>query len=96
MHHSVPKRFSFSLLLALAVTLQTGCGTVIGLATDDASPVYAGVVADMRGLELAANDANGHRFGRLFAIPAILDAPLSFAVDTALLPFTVLAHCLKQ
>ncbi|WGE91821.1 YceK/YidQ family lipoprotein [Actinobacillus genomosp. 1] len=67
-------------ILTLAVLLQTltACGTIISLTEGDYS-VYAGV----------AKDFNVIQDGGILSIPAVVDLPLSFVLDTLMLPVTL-------
>lgn len=67
-------------ILSLAILSQnlTACGTIISLTEGDYS-VYAGVSKD---LETIQN-------GGILSIPAVVDLPLSFVLDTLILPVTL-------
>lgn len=64
-------------LLCLAMSL-TGCGTIISLSEQDYS-VYAGVTKDF----------NAIQDGGIIAVLAVIDLPLSFVLDTLVLPITL-------
>lgn len=65
----------FFLLIAF---LLSGCGTITALSTQDYA-VYGGVVRDFSAIQA----------GGLGGMLAIIDLPLSFALDTLLLPLTL-------
>lgn len=65
-------------LLGSACILLCGCGTVSSLIEQDYR-VYAGVSRDL--------EAINH--GGIIGITAVIDLPLSFVLDTLLLPVTL-------
>lgn len=65
--------------VSLSLSLLTGCGTFMGTAIYGPVP-YGGVVEDCKIIERHASDGG---------LAMIIDLPLSFAVDTALLPVSV-------
>lgn len=64
-------------LLLLTLSL-TACGTITSLAEQNYTP-YAGVI----------NDFNLIRTGGFLSILAVIDLPLSFVLDTFMLPVTL-------
>lgn len=56
----------------------TACGTIISLVENDYS-IYAGVTKDLHIMQE----------GGIFAVPAVIDLPLSFILDTLILPVTL-------
>ncbi|EXI61701.1 hypothetical protein MHD_05275 [Mannheimia granulomatis] len=66
-----------AILLYLVLNL-TACGTIISLVEQDYS-VYAGVTKDFYAMQE----------GGIFAILAVIDLPLSFVLDTLMLPVTL-------
>ncbi|AIZ78683.1 YceK/YidQ family lipoprotein [Actinobacillus equuli] len=56
----------------------TACGTIISLTEGDYS-VYAGVSKDFKAIQN----------GGILSIPAVVDLPLSFVLDTLMLPVTL-------
>lgn len=64
-------------LLYLAFNLSA-CGTVISLVEQDYS-VYAGVTRDFQAMQQ----------GGVLAVLAVIDLPLSFVLDTLMLPVTL-------
>lgn len=70
----------FLKLTAIAIFSQnlTACGTIISLAEGDYS-AYAGVSADFKAIQN----------GGILSIPAVIDLPLSFVLDTLMLPVTL-------
>lgn len=64
-------------LLYLVLNL-TGCGTIISLVEKDYS-VYAGVTKDFYAMQ----------DGGVLAVFAVIDLPLSFVLDTLMLPVTL-------
>lgn len=66
------------LLLALLCSHLSGCGTIISLLEQDYS-VYSGVSRDFAAIQE----------GGMLSIPAAVDLPLSFFLDTLLLPVTL-------
>jgi len=87
----------FVLVLAVAATSMTGCGTYMSRAYDwgmDYSGIYGGTRFDA-GVVYCAIRHPGRfynvpeYYGRPYLPPlAAMDAPLSLALDTALLPLT--------
>lgn len=65
------------LLLYLMFHL-TACGTVLSLVEQDYR-VYAGVIKDFQVMQE----------GGIFAVLAVIDLPLSFVLDTLMLPVTL-------
>lgn len=63
---------------AVSASLLTGCGTVLSMMAQDYS-VYGGVNRDFSAIQ------NGGVVGVL----AVIDLPLSFVLDTLLLPVTL-------
>ncbi|WGE42741.1 YceK/YidQ family lipoprotein [Actinobacillus equuli subsp. haemolyticus] len=70
----------FLKLAAVAIFSQilTACGTIISLSEGDYS-VYAGVSKDFKAIQN----------GGILSIPAVVDLPLSFVLDTLMLPVTL-------
>ncbi|MGQ8820250.1 YceK/YidQ family lipoprotein [Bibersteinia trehalosi] len=66
------------IFLACCACLLSGCGTIISLIEQDYS-VYAGVGRDFSAIQQ----------GSLFSIVAVIDLPLSFVLDTLMLPVTL-------
>lgn len=66
------------LCLVLLLSQVTACGTVVSLAENDYS-VYAGVSKDF---DVIKN-------GGILSVAAVIDLPLSFVLDTLLLPVTL-------
>ncbi|HGO5856968.1 TPA: YceK/YidQ family lipoprotein [Mannheimia haemolytica] len=56
----------------------TACGTVLSLVEQDYR-VYAGVIKDFQVMQE----------GGIFAVLAVIDLPLSFVLDTLMLPVTL-------
>ncbi|WGE89845.1 YceK/YidQ family lipoprotein [Actinobacillus arthritidis] len=56
----------------------TACGTIISLTEGDYS-VYVGVSTDFKAIQN----------GGILSIPAVIDLPLSFVLDTLILPVTL-------
>lgn len=56
----------------------TACGTIISLTEGDYS-VYAGVSKDFKAIQNKG----------ILSIPAVVDLPLSFVLDTLMLPVTL-------
>ncbi|WP_150538839.1 YceK/YidQ family lipoprotein [Actinobacillus vicugnae] len=71
-------RFLKLLLIAIFSQNLTACGTIISLAEGDYS-VYAGVTKDFHAIQN----------GGILSIPAVIDLPLSFVLDTLMLPVTL-------
>lgn len=65
-------------IFALLCPLLGGCGTVMSLLEQDYS-VYGGVSRDFRAIQA----------GGVLSVPATIDLPLSFVLDTLLLPVTL-------
>ncbi|MBD4936612.1 YceK/YidQ family lipoprotein [Xanthomonas citri pv. citri] len=67
-------------ILSLAILSQnlTACGTIVSLTGGDYS-VYAGVTKDFETIQN----------GGILSIPAVVDLPLSFVLDTLILPVTL-------
>ena len=65
------------LLFIFAINL-TACGTIISLSAQDYTP-YAGVLSDFDTI----------RSGGFLSILAVIDLPLSFVLDTFMLPVTL-------
>ncbi|AFU18718.1 YceK/YidQ family lipoprotein [Actinobacillus suis] len=70
----------FLKLTAIAIFSQnlTACGTIISLSEGDYS-AYAGVSKDFKAIQS----------GGILSIPAVVDLPLSFVLDTLMLPVTL-------
>ena len=70
----------FLKLATVAIFSQnlTACGTIISLSEGDYS-VYAGVSKDFKAIQN----------GGILSIPAVVDLPLSFVLDTLMLPVTL-------
>lgn len=66
------------LLLAVALSQLTACGTIISLSHNDYS-VYAGV----------SRDFDAIREGGIISVLAVIDLPLSFVLDTLMLPVSL-------
>lgn len=67
------------LLALLCLTFNlTACGTVLSLVEKDYS-VYSGVSKDFHAMQE----------GGVFAVLAVIDLPLSFVLDTLMLPVTL-------
>ena len=64
-------------LLYLVFSL-TACGTMVSLAEKDYS-IYAGVTRDFQAMQQ----------GGVLAVVAVIDLPLSFVLDTLMLPVTL-------
>lgn len=71
-------KFVRFVLGGLLLTQLSGCGTIISFSQNDYR-VYGGVYRDF--------DAIQH--GGLFGVVAVVDLPLSFVLDTLLLPVTL-------
>lgn len=71
------KLFRFC-LFAIFILNLTACGTIISLTENDYS-VYAGVSKDFHAMQN----------GRVFGVLAVVDLPLSFVLDTLMLPVTL-------
>lgn len=65
-------------LLLITATLLSGCGTLISMIEQDYS-VYAGVSRDFAAMQ----------HGGISSVAAAIDLPLSFVLDTLLLPLTL-------
>lgn len=67
-------------ILSLAILSQNlaACGTIVSLTEGDYS-VYAGVTKDFETIQN----------GGILSIPAVVDLPLSFVLDTLILPVTL-------
>lgn len=63
---------------AVSASLLTGCGTVLSMMAQDYS-VYGGVSRDFVAIQE----------GGFFSVVAVIDLPLSFVLDTLLLPVTL-------
>lgn len=72
------KQISKCLTLAFFIGNLTACGTIASLAESDYS-VYAGVGKDFQAIQE----------GGIFSILAVIDLPLSFVLDTLMLPVTL-------
>lgn len=70
--------FLKGLFLAFCLTNLTACGTIISLSKNDYRP-YAGVRQDFKVIEN----------GSLLSVVAVIDLPLSFVLDTLMLPMTL-------
>lgn len=68
--------------LLLAMVLLSGCGTIIGTEERGVAP-YRGVVTDFRYITKEYDEG-----GLVF----FFDIPLSLAVDTAMLPFSIVFY----
>lgn len=66
------------LFFALCLCSLTGCGTIFSLMESDYA-VYAGV----------SRDFDAIRDGGMLSVLAVIDLPLSFVLDTLLLPVTL-------
>lgn len=88
-----------SLLLSLLLITQAGCATLHGVTEEDRkwgeNRIYIGTRCDVghiyAGVTLGGGkgDTCGHLYS-IFLLPLVLvDLPLSFALDTVLLPYTV-------
>lgn len=66
------------ILLFITTFFLTGCGTVLSMMENDYT-IYAGV----------SRDFNAIQEGGVFSILAVIDLPLSFVLDTLLLPVTL-------
>ncbi|OOH89769.1 hypothetical protein BMT54_05625 [Pasteurellaceae bacterium 15-036681] len=64
-------------LLILASNLS-GCGTIVSIADKDYS-VYSGVIRDFKAIQQ----------GGVIGVLAVIDLPLSFVLDTLMLPVTL-------
>ncbi len=73
-------KIRFLKFIAIAIFSQNliACGTIISLTEGDYS-IYAGV----------AKDFNVIQDGGILSIPAVVDLPLSFVLDTLMLPVTL-------
>jgi uncharacterized protein YceK len=80
MKHTIPS------LAALALLLLSGCGTIANLA--EGPRVYGGVRTDVRMIGDPRLPDGTH--SSPIAVLAIVDLPLSAALDTALLPITLI------
>lgn len=67
-----------SLLLVTLVLQLTACGTIISLTQDDYR-VYSGVSRDLHTIQE----------GGVLSVLAVVDLPLSFVLDTLMLPVTL-------
>ncbi|AKO37416.1 hypothetical protein RZ65_05030 [[Haemophilus] ducreyi] len=72
------KSFFKKILLALCSVYLTACGTAISLAERDYR-VYGGVKRDFETIQE----------GTLWSMAAVVDVPLSFVLDTLVLPLTL-------
>ncbi len=72
------KQISKWLILAFFIVNLTACGTITSLAESDYS-VYAGVSRDFQAIQE----------GGIFSVVAVIDLPLSFVLDTLMLPVTL-------
>ncbi|AUI65460.1 MULTISPECIES: YceK/YidQ family lipoprotein [Glaesserella] len=72
------KQIGRSLFIAFFTLNLTACGTITSLAESDYS-VYAGVSKDFRAIQE----------GGVFSVLAVIDLPLSFVLDTLMLPVTL-------
>ncbi|WGE32488.1 YceK/YidQ family lipoprotein [Actinobacillus genomosp. 2] len=70
----------FLKFIAIVIFSQnlTACGTIISLTEGDYS-VYSGVTKDFKAIQN----------GGILSIPAVVDLPLSFVLDTLILPVTL-------
>lgn len=66
------------IFLTCCMSLLSGCGSIISLIEQDYS-IYAGV----------GRDFNAIQQGSFFSIVAVIDLPLSFVLDTLMLPITL-------
>lgn len=64
-------------MLILASNLS-GCGTIVSIADKDYS-VYSGVIRDFKAIQQ----------GGVIGVLAVIDLPLSFVLDTLMLPVTL-------
>ena len=87
---------------AAALLLLCGCGTVVDLLSrnpkstpPDHSIIYGGVQCDIHGGSAICRQIGGSEEFKAFSILgfffAFIDAPLSFVLDTLLLPLTISA-----
>ncbi|HLY08380.1 MAG TPA: YceK/YidQ family lipoprotein [Planctomycetota bacterium] len=77
-----------SLLAAALALLLGGCGTIADIATDQ--KIYGGIQKDVQLMKhpyLPKTDPPEYFFPLILI--AILDVPLSFTLDTVLLPVTI-------
>ncbi|AAP96138.1 hypothetical protein A6046_07865 [[Haemophilus] ducreyi] len=72
------KSFLKKIVLALCSVYLTACGTVVSLAERDYR-VYGGVKRDFETIQE----------GTLWSMAAVVDVPLSFVLDTLVLPLTL-------
>lgn len=73
------RKIIHTIIISCLALLPVGCSTMQSIGVGDFSP-YAGTHLDFWIMERYQGDR----------IPALLDAPFSFAADTALLPITLL------
>lgn len=64
-------------ILVLLACLLSGCGTIVSMMEQDYS-VYGGVSRDFAAIQ----------DGGMLSVAAVIDLPLSFVLDTLLLPVT--------
>lgn len=72
------KRILHFLFFAFFCLNLTACGTIISITENDYRP-YAGVRQDFQVIEK----------GSLLSVAAVIDLPLSFVLDTLMLPVTL-------
>lgn len=73
------KKFLFRLLFfAIFTSNLTACGTIVSIVQDDYS-VYGGVTRDFRAIQ----------DGGVKSVFGVIDLPLSFVLDTLMLPVTL-------
>ena len=73
--------------LAMVILLLVGCSTIASLVGMNHGPrIYSGVREDVRIIDRGGIYEHKMPF---FVILAVLDFPLSFALDTLLLPLTI-------
>lgn len=65
-------------LLAILASQVTACGTIVSLSNNDYR-IYAGVSKDFEVI----------KDGGILSVAAVIDLPLSFVLDTLLLPVTL-------
>ena len=70
---------ALALILACLTLLPTGCGSILAFNMGNRPTIYGGTVLDAAGLASASP-----------LVPlALIDLPMSLALDTALLPYAV-------
>lgn len=65
-------------LIAIMATQLPACGTILSM-TDEDRAVYGGVIRDFKTIQQ----------GGVLSVLAVIDLPLSFVLDTLLLPVTL-------